>query len=251
LRVEPVNITAFSNPPIRDGWLQVGIIHNDYGFDIEFSDEMEYFHYPVTTRLWEGRNNFELIGWRRALPLCESSDTKRLFYIKPDDQCYAMVEELDKIPQPPNDPANGFVINQRCVAKYSCGNRPQMKDKTWLTKVVPAFVQPFLDKSGKWNEVMEECRQQSNVLPRYIRKRSCEKRMADYHIAQDLQRALNTNGCGVLSDWDEVGGYVSECISEQNNALEAAVANLIVGTNRSRVRRNCIQQNDAQNVVAK
>ncbi|WP_150118841.1 hypothetical protein [Collimonas fungivorans] len=254
LRVETVNSTASSSPSIRDGWIQVGILHDGYGSVIEFADEMEYFHYPVTTTLWEGSNNFELIGWLHKpwpLPQCEASDTVRVFYMRPNDACYAMVEELDKIPQPPNDPTNGFVINQRCVAKYSCGNRPQMKDKTWLTKVVPAFVQPFLDKSGKWNEVIEECRQQNNLLPRYVRKRSCEKWMADYHIKQDLQGALNTNGCGVLPDWDEVGGYINECISEQNNALEAAVANLIVAKNRNNVRRNCIQQNDVQNVVEK
>lgn len=251
-RTEGIKIGAVGNPSVRlSNWDVVGIVQIDIGgmpddgflITSEFSPfpvPFPYFDFPDSVRLEEGRNEFRVDGsiyrsewWPDSL--CVAEDRISLFYMKPNDQCYAMVEELDKIPQPPNDPTNGFVINQRCIAKYSCGNRPQMQDPAWLTKVVPAFVQPFLDKSGKWNEVIDECRQQSNVLPRYVRKRSCEKWMANYHIAQDLQRALNTNGCGVLPDWDEVGGYINKCIAEQNNALEAAVANLIVATNQNRV----------------
>ncbi|GAC1334499.1 MAG: hypothetical protein NVSMB28_31600 [Collimonas sp.] len=215
---------------------------------------MPFFDYDDPAWINEGRTDFEVYGVVRlphgSVPqFCEASDSMRMFYMKPDDQCYAMVDELDKIPQPPNDPVNGFVTNQRCIAKYSCGNRPQMQDKTWLTKVVPAFVQPFLDKSGKWNEVIGECRLQSSKLPSYIRKRSCEKWMADYHIAQDLQHALNANGCGTLRDWEEVGGYIKECVVEQSNALETAVINLIVAKNRNKVRQICTQQNGMQNLA--
>ncbi|WP_098494327.1 hypothetical protein [Collimonas sp. PA-H2] len=126
-----------------------------------------------------------------------------------------------------------------------------MQDPSWLTKVVPAFVQPFLEKSGKWNTVMAECHQQSNWLPSYVRKRSCEKWMAEYHIAQDLQQSLNMNGCGVLPDWEEVGTYINECVAEQNTAAEAAVIKLIVARNRNKVRQICIRENGIQNLASK
>ncbi|GAC1546949.1 MAG: hypothetical protein NVS3B11_04400 [Collimonas sp.] len=240
-----------------DNWDFVGINRDDialFGEIATLPNPMPFFDYDDPAWINEGRTDFEVYGVVRlphgSVPqFCEASDSMRMFYMKPDDQCYAMVDELDKIPQPPNDPVNGFVTNQRCIAKYSCGNRPQMQDKTWLTKVVPAFVQPFLDKSGKWNEVIGECRLQSSKLPSYIRKRSCEKWMADYHIAQDLQHALNANGCGTLRDWEEVGGYIKECVVEQSNALETAVINLIVAKNRNKVRQICTQQNGMQNLA--
>ncbi len=163
----------------------------------------------------------------------------RLFYIKPNDQCYAMVEELDKIPKPPNDPTNGFVTNQRCIAKYSCGNRPQMQNTTWLTRVVPAFVQPFLDKSGKWNDVMQACASQWTFLPNYVRAKKCEAKMAEYHIEQDLQKSLNENGCGTDADWGEVGTYIDECVAEQNGSIPAFFAKSIVAATRKEVRGLC------------
>jgi hypothetical protein len=243
LRTNAVNGTASSRPNIRGGWAMVGMIYDDeFGFSWEFSDEMEYFHFAAPETLHEGRNKYELIGWLQRQwphPECEASDIVRLFYVKPGDQCYAMVEELDKIPKPPNDPTNGFVTNQRCIAKYSCGNRPQMQNTTWLTKVVPAFVQPFLDKSGSWNEVMQACASQSKFLPAYVRDKRCEDKMAKYHIQQDLQKSLNENGCGTEADWDEVGTYIHECVAEQNSFIPTLVANGIIVKKRNEIRKMC------------
>jgi hypothetical protein len=244
------------DPEIRlSNWDLIGITEiniggtpgNDSDVIVEFSPfptPFPYFDFPESVRLEEGRNEFNAHGeiYRQEWwpnPHCVEDKFTRLFYMKPNDLCYAMVEELDKIPQPPNDPTNGFVINQRCVAKYSCGNRPQMKDKTWLTKVVPAFVQPFLDKTGKWNEVMQACAAQWNVLPNYVKAKKCEAQMAEYHIEQDLQKSLNENGCGTDADWSEVGSYIDECVAEQNSSIPAFFAKSIVAATRNKIRRLC------------
>lgn len=160
-RTTDINITASANPPVQlNNWNQIGIIEkhlygiqdNDNVLLGEFSpfpSSLPYFdssNEENSVKLSEGRNEFEVNGWiyygKPPDWTCSASDSMRLFYIKPNDQCYTMVEELDKIPKPANDPTNGFITNQRCIAKYSCSNRPQMEDTTWLTKVVPAFVQP-------------------------------------------------------------------------------------------------------------
>ncbi|MFC5472575.1 hypothetical protein [Paraherbaspirillum soli] len=256
-RTADVNITAAGRPQVwLNNWHGIGVIQkhiygipdNDMAYVSEFAplpSPMPFFdasteYGPV--RLFEGRNEFMVEGWihrKWPAPICYSSDSIRLFYIKPNDLCYAMVEALDKIPQPEKDSTNGFVINQRCIAKYSCGSRPQMKDKTWLTKVVPAFVRPFLDKSGKWNEVMQACGSQWEYLPSYVKKKRCEDKMAEYHIEQDLQKALNENGCGTDRDWDEVGAYINECVAEQNGIIPTFFASKVIAATRNKIRTLC------------
>lgn len=192
----------------------------------------------ASVTLREGRNNLAVQG---SVNSCSASDAMRLFHVPPDDKCYTMVEGLDLIPQPVKDPTNGFVVNQRCIAKYSCGGRQQMQDPAWLEKVVPAFVTPFLKRSGEWEKVVTQCRRQSTWLPQYVRERRCEWKMADYHIEQDLQGALNANGCGTPADWDEVGDYINECVAEQNNVLETALASQSVIFMRNRIRKECVK----------
>lgn len=185
--------------------------------------------------LREGRNDLTVQG---SVNSCHASDNMQLFYVPPLDKCYSMVESLNSIHLLSTDPTRGFVVNQTCIAKYSCANRKQMQDPDWLTKVVPAFVDPYIKQSGKWNEVLARCKEQE-TLPKFIRESRCQRWMANYHIEQDLQSALNTHGCGTVKDWDAVGDYIKQCVTEENNKASAWIINKIVNTNRNEVRQKC------------
>ena len=63
--------------------------------------------------------------------------------------------------------------------------------------------------------------------------------MAKYHIQQDLQKALNENGCGTDADWNEVGAYINECIAEENSLIPAPIAKNIVVNKRNEIRKIC------------
>lgn len=119
-----------------------------------------------------------------------------------------------------------------------------MERPEWLTKVVPAFVDPFLSSTGEWKSVLENCRNTNSLVPDYGIRRLCEASMADYHIKADLQAALNSNGCGTNADWDEVGGYIGECVAEQNGGVEAVVAKHIVVSKRNDIRGNCVKHRE-------
>ncbi|MEB0012317.1 hypothetical protein QN416_11860 [Glaciimonas sp. Cout2] len=198
---------------------------------------MQFFGLGTASiNLQEGSNQLTVKG---SVGACSASDQMRLFYIKPDDVCYSPVEDLQKVNVPDDSAIKGFYTGQICIAKYSCGSRLQMENTDWLTKVVPAFVQPLLDKSGEWKKVMEACENQSWLLPTYVANKNCESDMAKYHVAQDIQSALNINGCGTDDDWRKVGKIINECVAETNSIVPAFFAQWIVTNNRNDVRRVC------------
>lgn len=137
---------------------------------------------------------------------------------------------------------NGFAINQLCIAKKSCAKKGKLNNPSWLDNVLNAFVEPYIKKDGGWNDVISECHGLNDPWFKIAAKYRCQELMADYHIANDLQNALNMYGCGTEEDWDAIYEDISDCISESDmNGLYSLVAKLIVKSNRNAVRQKCIE----------
>jgi hypothetical protein len=159
--------------------------------------------------------------------------------------CTATVQKLQQLPQTPGDPTDGFALIQTCIASKACAGKATLNDPAWLDAVVPTFVNPFLEQSGQWPAVESSCR----ALPKYVPGRDliCQARMAYYHITNDLQNALNTQGCGTASDWKAVGTIISNCVSSDYATYPPGVrqtftfvADYVVQTARNSARGNCI-----------
>jgi hypothetical protein len=129
-----------------------------------------------------------------------------------EGDCPKVVKELQDINQVADDPINGFITNQTCIANSSCSGKAGLENPHWLDNVVKDFVDPFTAQTGDWKAVIAACRARAWWLP--FRDALCENDMARYHISQDLQNALNTNGCGTPADWKNIGGVITKCISE-------------------------------------
>lgn len=166
----------------------------------------------------------------------------------PGADCDEMVRRLKQLKIAQDDPRHGFYRNQTCIAEKSCAARSNLDDKQWLNKVVPAFVNPLLGKSGEWPQKMRDCENLSKApLGGFI----CQGLMADYHIEVDLQNALNKNGCGTSKDWKKVGDIITECIQQGNaedviNKFQKAadyIANQMVQSSRDTIRANCKKLN--------
>ncbi|CAF3726225.1 unnamed protein product, partial [Rotaria sordida] len=191
---------------------------------------------------------------------CSASDTLILYYMPIDDQCYTRVTDLEKLPTPTGAHKNGFIINQKCIAKQSCLERNSLNSSIWLDKVVAAFVDPFLKEIGDWPKILQACSASTYIFANsitymyyippqaiagmivndYIARRLCESIMANYHINRDLQNSLNMNGCGTEHDWNKIGDYIKDCVNGQTLAVEGWVASSIVIYLRNTVRQNCI-----------
>ncbi|CAF1047911.1 unnamed protein product [Rotaria sordida] len=191
---------------------------------------------------------------------CSASDTLILYYMPIDDQCYTRVTDLENLPTPTGAHRNGFIINQKCIAKQSCLEKNSLNSSIWLDKVVAAFVDPFLKQTGDWPKKLQSCSTSTYnfadsttqmyyippqaitgmILADYMARRLCESIMANYHINTDLQNSLNMNGCGTEHDWNKIGDYIKDCVKGQTSAVEGWVASSIVIYLRNTVRQNCI-----------
>ena len=167
----------------------------------------------------------------------------------PGADCDEMVRRLKQLKVAQTDPRHGFYRNQTCIADKSCAARKDMEDKQWLNKVVPAFVNPLITKSGEWNKVIQGCKLRG-TLPG-LGAFWCQNEMATYHIEADLQKAINQHGCGTESDWKKVGDTISLCmkigIKEDwpTSVLQEDVrdfADGIVQRTRNNIRATCLKQ---------
>lgn len=121
-----------------------------------------------------------------------------------------------------------------------------MQDKDWLNKVVPAFVNPLIEKAREWKKVMDDCKTDSK-LPVGGGLR-CQDRMARYHMRIDLQEALDRHGCGSDTDWKNVGDIISHCIDTgvRNDIMPGVqwagklAADNVVQRSRDAVRSKCL-----------
>lgn len=159
--------------------------------------------------------------------------------------CTQTVQKLQSQPLPPGDPTDGFVVNQTCIANDACAGKANLQNPAWLDSVVPAFVNPFIAQNGQWKAVEKTCRDRPPWLP--FRNELCQFDMATYHISNDLQNALDDDGCGTAADWKAVGNIISTCILNGLSSywpvfkqFASFIANAIVQNDRDSVRNKCI-----------
>ena len=175
-------------------------------------------------------------------PLSKEANRKCL----PGIDCDEMVRRLEQLKIDRDDPRYGFYRNQTCIAKKACQARPDMQDKDWLNKVVPAFVNPLIEKERDWKTVMEDCKRYSKLPGGRL---LCQSDMADYHMRVDLQDALNRHGCGSASDWRKVGDFITECIDTgvEKDLMQGVqwlgkkIADNVVQRSRDAVRAKCME----------
>ena len=149
-------------------------------------------------------------------------------------------EELSKTPK--TDPTYGFYRNQDCVASKSCADSSKLDSSPWLNNVVNDFIKPLINESGDWKDIKASC---NNPFMLHV---TCQKRMAEYHIATDLQNSVNKNGCGTEKDWDQVGVAVELCalkgiiddVGEVASLPGFLIAKPILVSARKSVRESCI-----------
>lgn len=162
-----------------------------------------------------------------------------------DFQCADAITQLEHVQPPPDDPTYGFVRNQLCIAKASCES-PFIKDRKWLNQVVYDFVTPFTSQQGSWDYIENACR--TGPGPHWLRNLSCQTAMADYHIGQDLQNALDKDGCGTDPDWLAFEPILHNCIAagirsdlDMFNSTAEDIANRQIIDDRNRVRTKCLE----------
>ena len=161
--------------------------------------------------------------------------------------CGNTVAELEAVVKVPDDPTRIFHQTQTCIARKSCDLRCQMDNCKWMERVIPDFVNPYLQKLGRWPEIEADCRQPP-ALPGYygirIRDRMCARAMAKYHIEVDLNAALFRTGCGSDGDWAMVFETIKQCTADTFNSIpylpgSETVAGLAVHSYREETRARC------------
>lgn len=162
------------------------------------------------------------------------------------DRCYLQVVRLHKLPRPDGSPVNGFTTMQTCIAEKACLAKDSLHNSAWLDSVVGAFVAPYLQRSGRWPEVVKKCEASSKFMP--FRDRWCERGMATYHIETDLQSALNANGCGQRDDWNAIGGSIVACAKSHLPPIFDRVAACMVRSARDAVRMQCVAYREAHHL---
>jgi hypothetical protein len=136
--------------------------------------------------------------------------------------CGKTVADLEAVTKAADDPTRIFHQTQTCIARKSCDLRCQMDNCKWMDRVIPDFVNPYLQKLGRWPEIEADCRRGTGTQESWatrIRERLCARNMARYHIEEDLSRALEVTGCGTDRDWQAVFGAITSCTSETFQGL--------------------------------
>jgi hypothetical protein len=131
----------------------------------------------------------------RQTPTCDSYPANKYA------GCGKAVDDLSKVVKSATDPTRVFHATQQCIALKACNARCTMENCDWLNKVLPDFVNPYLQKSGKWRAVESECASRASG---WWGDRLCALDMAENHINNDLVPALVRSGCGSTSDWTRV-----------------------------------------------
>lgn len=125
--------------------------------------------------------------------------------------CGKTVADLEAVTKATDDPTRVFHQTQTCIARKSCDLRCQMDNCKWMDRVIPDFVNPYLQKTGRWAEIESRCQTLKNTLGQYWGDLTCAGQMARYHIDVDLAAALAQTGCGSEADTELVRVAISEC----------------------------------------
>ncbi|CAF1519597.1 unnamed protein product [Rotaria sp. Silwood1] len=149
-----------------------------------------------------------------------------------------LVQEVENLKD--DNIVNGFAINQLCIGQTACKTREKLENPSWFDNVLNTFVEPYIQRAGNWSSVIRKCHDQWSVIP-VVGKYRCQELMADYHIAQDLQNAVNRHGCGTQHDWDLVGEYIKDCVKKSHIGVPFGETYAIseVIKNRNIVREKC------------
>jgi hypothetical protein len=173
------------------------------------------------------------VEWCTAAPSCRTYPDNKV------TECGKTVEELVNLKKDRSDPTRYFHETQTCIARSSCNLRCKMEHCDWLKEVIPAFVDPYLRKSGGWPAVEARCRRRPQTWPNQWR---CAEEMARHHILFDLLPAVVRYGCGSESDWALVFNEITACsqkVLEVNGTWARVIVAPIYGY-REIVRAACV-----------
>jgi hypothetical protein len=153
----------------------------------------------------------------RADGPCAPTDVNRTF------GCGKTVAELEAVTKAADDPTRVFHQTQTCIARKSCDLRCRMDNCKWLDRVIPDFVDPYLQKTGNWSALESVCQLVKLNYRSYgapiVGDLLCAEAMAEYHIEVDLVAAMTATGCGSDNDWNLVYQQIQTCSGDTQTAL--------------------------------
>lgn len=120
---------------------------------------------------------------------------------------------------------------QACIAQAACKNRDQIKDPVLTDRVLPKFIDKWVNGTGDWPANNARCAAVPDPF--------CAALKAKYHITVDLADALNSEGCGSVAGWDAMMSLIDTCMFNESSGL-AAVRPLITLW-RNEVRDACLE----------
>lgn len=165
-----------------------------------------------------------------------------------DSGCGKGVADLQRVTMSSSDPRRLFHLQQTCIAKGSCEIRCLMDNCQWMDYVVPAFVEPYLEKRAFWPLVEASCEAVNALIKdykggRWVASQECFATMGWYHVQVDLRDALEKFGCGSQKDWNMVGQRIIPCLmgtQPENPRAYHQVGGIFVHLARDRVRERCL-----------
>lgn len=151
--------------------------------------------------------------------------------------CGKTVTDIEGVAKAADDPTRIFHMTQTCIARKSCDLRCQMGNCKWMDRVIPDFVNPYLQRTGDWPAVEQAC---SDRGIGWWSDRRCAEAMARNHIFDDLLPALARSGCGSNADWNAVYETIEQCTSAGlGSRLEQLGSAGVVWVYRNVVRAAC------------
>ncbi len=184
--------------------------------------------------------------WCTGAPSCEH------YPYSSTSVCGSQVRQLDLTASQVTGPIRLFHDTQTCIARGACDDRCKMENCNWLNGVVRDFVQPYVQKQGRWPLLAAQCSSHLNWgwgVPRWLHDRMCAGFSAGYHITADLLPSLSTHGCGTERDWEQVFDRIKGCTSQSfSSPWEAEFANAIVYLARSYARDQCFAERQSRGV---
>jgi hypothetical protein len=140
-----------------------------------------------------------------------------------DFGCGKTVADLEAVTKAADDPTRVFHQTQTCIARKSCDLRCRMDNCKWMDRVIPDFVNPYLQKTGNWSALESVCQLVKLNYRSYgapiVGDLLCAEAMAEYHIEVDLVAAMTATGCGSDNDWNLVYQQIQTCSGDTQTAL--------------------------------
>lgn len=168
-------------------------------------------------------------------------------YQQPPASCDQAVAKLKQYSQPPGDPLDSFVQTQTCIAQDACAAKSTLNHPPWLDKLVSDFVDPFLNTTLRWSQLIANCH---HTLPFGYQTEYCQYIFARHHIKVDLQNALNQDGCGTDQDWQTLANIITSCLKKTRpfDPVGVEIGNEFVQSWRDEVRQKCIAYRTGQHL---